>query len=405
MKNLQLATESTRAARFGQRRVRPRALVSHAKHHIRTFLSRALEELGFVSCECTEIDQLGALLDAEVPDLVLFGLLNDGVETCQMLNLLGTKQFKGKILLLGPRACPMVKAVHQAGDQFGLAMLPVLATPFGEDNLRESVASLLPNEPPPNPAIDVAQALCAGWIELWYQPLIEARTLNVSGAEALIRIRHPNWGIVPPAYFIPDNSDPHFRALSEFVMHQAIEDWHYFVAELGHLQLAINLPISFLQVEENIERLCLQMPNHPAFEGLMIEINGIDAVRNLELVQEIAKKLRFHKIGISIDDLGAEWPLLMDIHDFPFLEVKLDRKFVTGCANDRLKQMVCREILDLVDLYGSRTVAEGVESRADFFAVREMGIDCVQGFLFGKPMMRNKFATVRTRPMTLLGEG
>ena len=57
-----------------------------------------------------------------------------------------------------------------------------------------------------------------------------------------------------------------------------------------------------------------------------------------------------------------------------------------------LKQTVCRQILDLADGYGARTVAEGVETKADFIAVREMGFDLVQGFLFAKPMTAKKFA-------------
>jgi len=280
--------------------------------------------------------------------------------------------------------------------------LPILATPFGAETLRDSVGTLLPTKAPPNPTVDVAEALCAGWLELWYQPQIDARTLSLGGAEALIRIRHPSWGIVPPAYFIPDDSDPHFCALSEFVISQAIEDWHYFVAQYGHIEIAVNLPISFLQNSDMVRNLCRQMPDHPAFEGLIIEINGTEVIRNLELVRDVARQLRFHKIAISIDDLGAEWPSLMEIQDFPFGEIKVDKKFVAGCAADRLKQMACRRILNLADLHGSRTVAEGVESRADFLAVREMNFDRVQGFLLGKPMVRKKFVgTVMGRPLTL----
>jgi EAL domain-containing protein (putative c-di-GMP-specific phosphodiesterase class I) len=134
------------------------------------------------------------------------------------------------------------------------------------------------------------------------------------------------------------------------------------------------------------------LPDHPAFEGLIVEINGTEVVRGLEQVTVLARRLRFHNIGIAIDDLGAEWPLLVGLHDFPFVEIKVDRKFVTGCAVDRLKQTVCRQILDLADGYGARTVAEGVETKADFVAVREMGFDLVQGFLFAKPMTAKKFA-------------
>jgi EAL domain-containing protein (putative c-di-GMP-specific phosphodiesterase class I) len=134
------------------------------------------------------------------------------------------------------------------------------------------------------------------------------------------------------------------------------------------------------------------LPDHPAFEGLIVEINGTEVVRGLEQVTVLARQLRFHNIGIAIDDLGAEWPLLVGLHDFPFVEIKVDRKFVTGCADDTLKQTVCRQILDLADGYGARTVAEGVETKADFIAVREMGFDQVQGFLFAKPMTAKKFA-------------
>jgi EAL domain-containing protein (putative c-di-GMP-specific phosphodiesterase class I) len=110
------------------------------------------------------------------------------------------------------------------------------------------------------------------------------------------------------------------------------------------------------------------------------------------LAKEIANQLRLHKIAISIDDLGAEWLSLTGLRNFPFVELKVDRKFVTGCAEDRLKQSICRRILDLADGYGARTVAEGVESWADFLAVRDMGFDLAQGFLFAKPMNAQTFA-------------
>jgi EAL domain-containing protein (putative c-di-GMP-specific phosphodiesterase class I) len=143
------------------------------------------------------------------------------------------------------------------------------------------------------------------------------------------------------------------------------------------------------------------MPNHPAFEGLIVEINGLEVIRNLDQAKAAARLLRFHNIGISIDDVGAEWPSLTGIDSFPFVEIKVDRKFVTGCADDHLKQAVCRRILDLAQGYGARTVAEGVETIADFLAVRAMGFDLAQGFLFSKPVGAKKFA----RTVLLRGTG
>ena len=125
---------------------------------------------------------------------------------------------------------------------------------------------------------------------------------------------------------------------------------------------------------------------------MIIEINGEEVVRNLELVTDVARQLRFHNIGVSINDLGTEWPLLMGIRDFPFVEIKVDKQFVAGCADDRTKRTTCGRILNLADGYGSRTVAGGVESRADFAVVREMGFNLVQSYLFARPMAAKKFA-------------
>jgi EAL domain-containing protein (putative c-di-GMP-specific phosphodiesterase class I) len=68
-------------------------------------------------------------------------------------------------------------------------------------------------------------------------------------------MRHPHWGVVEPAYFIPHDGDPHFQQLSEFVISQAIADWRNFVAEYGPIDVSINLPISFLQNPTAVEYL------------------------------------------------------------------------------------------------------------------------------------------------------
>jgi len=72
--------------------------------------------------------------------------------------------------------------------------------------------------------------------------------------------------------------------------------------------------------------------------------------------------------------------------------------WINGCAQDRLKRALCGTILDVARRIGARTVAEGVETRADFIAVREIGFDLAQGFMFGKPMEARKFGrTLRRR--------
>jgi EAL domain-containing protein (putative c-di-GMP-specific phosphodiesterase class I)/CheY-like chemotaxis protein len=384
--------EEKPATTFGRRKVTPRACVADSKKHLRAFLTDVLEDLGFVTCECARADELGMILETQLPDLVVLGLSVDGIEAGRILENLVRGNFGGQVLVIGARASVMVKAVQQVGEEYGIAMLPPLTTPFAAESLRERVATLLPDEPAPSPAVNASEALHAGWLELWYQQKVDARTLVRCGAEALVRMRHPSWGVVPPAYFIPEDDDPYCLRLAEFVIDRATEDWRYLFERQSPTDISINLPVSFLKNRDAVRDLCRRTPAHPKFGGLLIEINSAEVIANLDLLIEVAKEVRFHNIAVSIDDLGADWPALMGLANFPFVELKVDRQFVTGCANDRLKQTVCRRIIELARGYGARVVAEGVESRADFVAANEMGFDLVQGYLFGKPMALKKFA-------------
>jgi EAL domain-containing protein (putative c-di-GMP-specific phosphodiesterase class I) len=389
--------EHARAGSFGHRKVMPRACVADSKKHLRTFLADALDDLGFITSECASASELAAALDTQQPDLVVLGVSVNGIEVGQILEVLVRKNFDGKVLVIGQPESIMVKAVRQIGDEYGIAMLPSLPTPFSAGTLRACIATLLPAEPAPSPAVDVAEALKAGWLELWYQQKINVRTLAPSGAEALVRMRHPAWGVVPPAYFIRDDKDPHYRALSEFVIGRAIEDWHYLLEQQGPVDLSINLPVSFLGHRDAVRNLCRGIPDHPAFGGLILEIDSAEVIDNLDLVIDVARQVRLHNIAIAIDNVGAEWPSLMELRSFPFVELKVNHQFVTGCADDRLKQTICRRIVELAQDNGARAIAQGVETRADFLAAHGMGFDLVQGYLFGKPVGVKKFA--KSRPL------
>src|ERR1700687_3694327 len=292
-----------RGATFGRRKVTPRACIADSKKHLRAFLTDVLEDLGFVTSECAKADELGMILDTQLPYLIVLGLSVDGIEAGKILEVLVRREFGGKVLAIGARESVIVKAVRQVGEEYGIAMLPPLTTPFAAGTLRERVAMLLPEEPAPSPAVHVSEALHAGWLELWYQQKVDARTMVRRGAEALVRMRHPTWGVVPPAYFIPEANDPDFLRLSEFVIDRATEDWRYLLEQQSPTDISINLPVSFLKNRQVVRNLCRRMPAHPAFGGLLIEINSAEVIRNLDLLIDVTKEVRFHNIAVSIDDV------------------------------------------------------------------------------------------------------
>src|SRR5262249_57468435 len=234
------------------------------------------------------------------------------------------KEFDGKVLVLGPRVSPMVRAVQEVGEKLGLTMLRLLTTPFSRGDLRNCIAALAAIDSPPNHSATAAETSPVNSLELWYQPKIDMGTLALSGAEALVPIRHPT-----------------LAAMTEFVIDRAINDWRYFTARHGPIEIAINLPIAFFRDPELIQHLWRRIPDHPVFEGLVVQVNAAAVIRKLELVKEIARLFRHRTIAISIGDLGPDWPSLSGLADFPFVELKVARQFVTGCAVDRRKQTTC----------------------------------------------------------------
>jgi EAL domain-containing protein (putative c-di-GMP-specific phosphodiesterase class I) len=389
MKNQEPGDQAPPAVAARQETV-PRVCIADARRSIRTFIAEALEELGFATLECARATDLEELLASGRTDLVVIGS-SAGIEACEMVELLAARQFKGKVLVMGPRVSPMVSAIRGLGEKLGLTMLPLLPTPFGDGDLRACVAALLPGEAPPIAPLVTTAPLRSARHQLWYLPKIDARRLALSGAAAVNAPRH---GVPESAQggFGPADGDCDPVAAAMPVIARVIEDWQYFAARHGHVEIAIKLPIAFFRHPDAADTLCRQMPDHPEFEGLIVEISAAEIIRNLDLARTVARRLRHRNIAISIAELGMEWPSFLPLHDLPFVELKVDPQFVAVCADDRLQRAACRRVLDLADAMGARAVADGVAREADFLAVREMGFHQAQGPLFGKPMTAQEFA-------------
>src|SRR5499427_1693492 len=264
--------DATKLAALPQRSAIPWVCVADPRQQMRTFLAETLQDIGCVTRECVHVAELSAELGTRPPDLVVIGLAAGGIEACEVMELLAAKGFDRNVLVLGPRVSPMVAATRELGAKLGLAMLPLLPTPFSQADLRNCIAAVLaPNDLPPTHSVNAAEPSPVNSLELWYQPKIDTGTLALSGAEALAPIRHPTSGVVPPGYVMPDG-DPPAGEVSEVVIDQAINDWRYFTARHGQIEIGISLPITFFRDPELIEHL----PDHPAFEGLIVQVNAAD---------------------------------------------------------------------------------------------------------------------------------
>jgi EAL domain-containing protein (putative c-di-GMP-specific phosphodiesterase class I) len=375
---------------FGRRPIPPRACVLENKTHVRAFLAEMLDGLGFIAREAVTGEVRTMLRDFR-PDLIVLGPLDGGPEVRSVMQTLRAQGYGAKVMLFGGRSSAALIRNCEFGEAAGLTMLPPLGTPFRDRDLHENLAAFLPVRPAPPLPVDVDEALHNGWLELWYQSKINPRSLVPRGAEALVRVRHPTWGVVAPAYYIPGASDPFLHGLSQFVVARVLADSMQFTAGNHEVQLSIRLPLQALEDMQFIDRMMAHLPDKVRQNGFLIAVDCVDLVKELGVVRDIAVQLAARNIGLSIDGIDAQGAMLAGRRELPVVEMKVDRKYIQGCADDRIKQAHCAQILAIAHDTGARSVAEGVETQSDFLVVRDLGFDLLQGHMFAKPMAPCKF--------------
>jgi len=375
-------------------------------------VSRILDQRNISSRTFSDVSGLFAALKVALPSLLVLDLALGGSDAIDVLRELDEIRYPGKILLISGRDEPTLNEATRIGMARGLTMLRPLAKPFFPadlfERLDEDVPSrrrVLPESAPVNPAgIDPVSALNKGWMTLWYQPKFDIAGTEVVGAEALIRLIHPDLGVIPPRDFLPPPGDPVMDSLSEFVLVSALADWREFASRGLPLKLSINMPVSVLAKAAFVRLVRERMPRAPDFPGLIVEVTEDEAIADLAVISEVAVQLKLCGVNLSIDDVGVAHSGLSRFLDLPFVEVKIDRRFVHGCASDQAKLTLCKMIVDLAHHFDATACAEGVEEEADLEALAEIKCDHAQGFLLGRPMEFEAFVGKHARRDDLDGK-
>ncbi len=371
---------------------------------IAALVCKVLGACGIASREFTSPEPFLAELANSPPELVVLDLSlgqSDAVEIIRHLEIL---KYTGKVLLISGRDEATLAEIAQIGERHGLRMLTPLRKPFRPADLRQRLAAPqedtrpavvepLPDcKTPAGAPVRLVDALRNNWLEVWYQPKIDLKSLSVCGAEALVRARHPSFGVCTPANLLPPAGDPAYEPLSRLVIEQAIADWGRFARQGLHLRLSVNVPVSVISTLNFIPMVRSLLPTDASFPGLTIEITEDEIIRDPKSAREIASQLKLYNVGISIDDFGSACASLSRLNDLPFIEIKIDRSFVTGCSSDRLKHELCQTVVDLAHRFGATACAEGIETPEDLRELINMQCDTAQGFLFAEPMPASELA-------------
>src|SRR5690242_11380931 len=260
----------------------------------------------------------------------------------------------------------------------------------------------LPKAPPAEAfalADHLDEALRDARLELWYQPKIDIKQRCLAGAEALLRIRHPERGVLLPDSFLPGVSDDVMARLTEHALLTVLRDWTVFDDAGFNLRLAINVPVNLLDRLPIATIVGENRPKPDYWPGLIVEVTEDQIVRDIRRSQEIAAKLRVSGISVAIDDFGAGFSSFSSLRELSFAELKLNDSFVKGCAGDPTNAAICQTAIDLAHRFGSAAVAEGIETVADLQAMQIMGCDFGQGNLIAPPMPQVDFMALLQQRM------
>jgi EAL domain-containing protein (putative c-di-GMP-specific phosphodiesterase class I) len=235
-------------------------------------------------------------------------------------------------------------------------------------------------------AIDEDQLL------LLYQPKIHVRRQEIGSAEALVRWRHPERGLVLPGDFITAAEDGGvIDILTLWTIRRAIVDQRRLLSAGHDLRIFINISGQLLADRPFVDAACRMVAEADAKLGF--EVTETSVIR--DPTSAIANLQRFADIGIivAIDDYGAGLSSLAYLKQLPARELKIDKLFVTQLTSSNRDPLIVRSTIDLAHALDMEVVAEGVETHAALALLTVMGCDMVQGFLISRPIALDALVT------------
>ncbi len=239
---------------------------------------------------------------------------------------------------------------------------------------------------------DLHRALERNEFLLHYQPQVSLKTGEITGVETLIRWKHPQHGLVPPAKFIPLAEETRLiLPISEWVLRTActqMAEWH---KQGFKLSVAINLsPTQIAEpgLQEMVEGVLRSTGINPKY--LELEITENILIQRPEVVYKIFKQLRAQGVRLAIDDFGTGYSSLNYLSRLPIDKLKIDKSFIPDIANDPNDRSIVEAIISMAHSLRLKAIAEGVEAEDQAEFLRRLNCDEAQGYLFGMPASKEE---------------
>jgi EAL domain-containing protein (putative c-di-GMP-specific phosphodiesterase class I) len=224
-----------------------------------------------------------------------------------------------------------------------------------------------------------------------YQPIVDPKSGELWGMEALVRWEHPERGLLDPDAFVPAAEESGLVIpMGEKVLREACfraKEWQEENPRIPPLVMSVNLSasqLSRLDLADTVERLL----GETGLEGsrLILDVTETVYVKVLAANTTILDRLRGLDLRFSIDDFGTGYSSLSYLKRLPADAIKIDKSFVKGMGEDVEDMAIVRMIIELAHTLGLEVIAEGVETEEQVALLEEMGCDFAQGYHFAKPL-------------------
>ncbi len=244
-------------------------------------------------------------------------------------------------------------------------------------------------------ANEFKEALDHGELALFYQPIIDMKSNDITGFEALMRWNHPERGFIPPDVFIPIAEETGLIVkASLWALNEACKGLKRIEHKTGWkdcLTMSVNFSSTDFATEDFVENVYNTLSKTDvAANQLILEITERILMQQPETARETLEMCQKAGMHIAIDDFGTGYSSLSYLHSFPIDILKIDRSFVVDMFKNEKNIELIRSIIGLGKNLKMNIVAEGVENKEEVDTLKFLGCDRAQGYYFAKPMAEDE---------------
>jgi len=230
--------------------------------------------------------------------------------------------------------------------------------------------------------------------QIYYQPQVSLKTGKIVGAEALLRWKHPQQGMISPMKFIPIAEETGLiEPIGEWVLYQACKHSKTWRSQgLGNLRVSVNLSgrqFRTPNLRQKLVKILMATGCEPDY--LELELTESLLIRDAELSIQQLQALKALGVKIAIDDFGTGYSSLNYLQKFPFDILKIDQCFVRNLHNNKINAAITQSLISMAHLLNLKVIAEGVETQEELELLNDFKCNEIQGYLFSPPLSLEGF--------------